>query len=439
MISPRNRLLFWVMSLLPTAAVSANYPDYGWVCPSAYAALLVVAGIDGALGYWRQLGLEVCYEGLARLTRDRPGSIRLRIRRGESTVHALEIGLPLPVTIESEMETYPVKLDGRSEDYLVDWPCVSRKRGKFVLDTCYYITMSPLGFWNLRGSSASVGEIRSYPNLLEDRNQAAALFLRGGKMGSHLIRMTGQGREFDQLREYQPGDGLDTIDWKATAKRNSPITKTYQAERTQEVYVFLDLSRLSARRVSDEPVLERYINTALLLGLTAEQHGDHFGLVTFSDQAHTFLKASSGKSHFNACREALYTATPRKVNPDFESIFTFIRTRMRRRALLVFLTDLRDPVFAESFAQSCEMVGRNHLVLVNMIQAEGVRPLFDHTDVSNHRGLVRQLAGHMVWQKLKEVERELAATGITLSITDEDGLTAEVLNQYVRIKQRQLL
>ena len=132
-------------------------------------------------------------------------------------------------------------------------------------------------------------------------------------------------------------------------------------------------------------------------------------------------------------------ARPRKVNPDFESLFTFIRTRMRRRALLVFLTDLRDPVFAETFAQSSDMVSRQHLLLVNMIQEAGIQPLFENDEVSSHQDMMRQLAGHMVWQGLKEVERELSVTGVTLTVSQEDGLTAEVLSQYMRVKQRQLL
>ena len=439
MIFPRNRLLIWVLCLLPFLAVVARETLALIVSPILFLALAGVAGWDAWRGRRQLRGLSVTYEGLARMTRGRSGAIRLRIARGESTVNRIELGLPLPMEFQSDWELYPVELASGTDAFLVDWPCVPSERGQFLLENCYFVSQSPWGFWNVKGVTECQGEVRSYPNLLSDRSQAAALFLRGGMLGAHLLRITGQGREFDQLREYMPGDGFDTIDWKATARRNAPITRTYQAERTQEVYIFLDLSRLSARRVSEDPVLETYINTSLLLGLTAEKQGDHFGLVTFSDQVHTFMKAGSGKAHYNACREALYLARPRKVNPDFENLFTFIRMRMRRRALLVFLTDLRDPVFAETFVQSSDMVSRQHLLLVNMIQEAGIQPLFENDEVATHQDMMRQLAGHMVWQGLKEVERELSVTGVTLTVSQEDGLTAEVLSQYMRVKQRQLL
>ena len=66
-----------------------------------------------------------------------------------------------------------------------------------------------------------------------------------GAFGVHAQRQVGQGREFEKLREYAPGDSYIDIHWKATAKRGRPVTKLYQVERTQEVYVIIDASRLA--------------------------------------------------------------------------------------------------------------------------------------------------------------------------------------------------
>ena len=87
-------------------------------------------------------------------------------------------------------------------------------------------------------------EIRVYPNLVTERKNLAALFLNRGSFGLHAQRQLGKGREFEKLREYVPGDGYDELHWKATARRGRPITKVYQIERTQEVYVVIDASRL---------------------------------------------------------------------------------------------------------------------------------------------------------------------------------------------------
>src|SRR5438105_2526977 len=106
---------------------------------------------------------------------------------------------------------------------------------------------SPLGFWAVRRSLPINLELRVYPNLLRERKSLAALFLNRGAFGLHAQRQIGKGRDFEKLREYIPGDSSDEIHWKATAKRGHPVTKVFQIERTQEVYVIIDASRLSAR------------------------------------------------------------------------------------------------------------------------------------------------------------------------------------------------
>src|SRR5206468_11571218 len=154
---------------------------------------------------------------------------------------------------------------------------------------------------------ASAG-LRVYPDLHSERNEVAALFLRRSHFGTRAQRQAGQGRDFEKLREYVPGDSYDEIHWKATAKRGHPVTKVFQIERTQEVYVVLDASRLSARLSGSPPrsALERSITAALILALAAERQSDLFGLVAFSDRILAFLRARRGKAHFDGCREALY-------------------------------------------------------------------------------------------------------------------------------------
>src|SRR5207248_429659 len=113
---------------------------------------------------------------------------------------------------------------------------------------------------------------------LRDR-ATAALFLKTSDPGMQLRRQVGKGREFDNLRQYMPGDSFEDVHWKATARRAYPVVKLYRVEHAQEVYAILDSSRLSAR----EDLLEAYIEAALHLALVAERQGDRFGLVTFSD------------------------------------------------------------------------------------------------------------------------------------------------------------
>ena len=232
-------------------------------------------------------------------------------------------------------------------------------------------------FGGCAGACRRPRRFRVYPNLLTERKNLAALFLNRGMFGLHARRQVGKGRDFEKLREYVPGDGYDEIHWKATAKRGRPITKVFQIERTQEVYVIIDASRLSARiqpmagaatgaSMGETTVLERFITAALVLGLAAEQQGDLFGLLTFADRVGTFVRARNGSAHYSACRDALYTLQPgagdaglRRARARSSGL------RMRRRALLVVLTSLDDPLLAASFAANVDIICRQHLILVN--------------------------------------------------------------------------
>jgi len=255
----------------------------------------------------------------------------------------------------------------------------------------------------------------------------------------HAQRLLGHGREFEKLREYLPGDSYDEIHWKATAKRGRPVTKLYQVERTQEIYVALDASRLSRRAAGAKPALERFINAALVLGLAAEKQGDLFGLIVFNDRVRRFVRAANGKAHFDTCRDALYTVAPEIVTPDFAELFTQVRLKLRRRALVLLLTDLSDPLLAERFRASVPLVARQHLIMVNMFPQPGAQPLFQQPDATATDDLYRRLGGQLVWQSLRELGRGLQHLGVTLTLVEQDRLCVELVSQYMRVKQRQAL
>jgi uncharacterized protein (DUF58 family) len=335
------------------------------------------------------------------------------------------------------------------------WLLKGLKQGRYPVDWCYLEAASSWGFWSVRSVLRINMEIRVYPNLFEERKNLSALFLNRG-LGVHAQRQVGKGRDFEQLREYLPGDSFEDIHWKTTAKRGLPVTKVYQIERTQQIYVIIDASRLSARSSEanalsvngqetqehaeeSTTVLQRFITAALIMALAAESQGDLFGLLTFDDKIRSFLKAKMGKAHFDVCRDALYTLQPHRVSPDFAELFTFIGTKIRRRALLVFLTHLDDPVLADSFTQRIDLISRNHVVLVNMIKPMVVKPLFASESVSTVNDIYNNLGGHMAWRQIRETQKVLQRRGVGFAMLNNENLCSEMVSQYLTMKRRQLL
>ena len=183
------------------------------------------------------------------MSKDREGKVEVRIRNERKQQRQVRIALPfareIPATREElDIESCPRRPSGRG------WRGRARRTSAAITGSirAYVEGASPLGFWSVRKAVPVKSEIRVYPNLLTERKNLAALFLHRGSFGVHAQRQVGKGRDFEKLREYIPGDSFDEVHWKATAKRGRPITKIFQIERTQEVYVIMDASRLSARR-----------------------------------------------------------------------------------------------------------------------------------------------------------------------------------------------
>jgi uncharacterized protein (DUF58 family) len=440
---PATRLLWAVAGVAVLAAIAGPLPEFTPVWVLALLGVALVAVADLALSVRRAAPPEVSLPAVARFAKDRPGVISLVFHNPSGEARRLRFGLGLPAVFSSEREEAVIELPAGAKQARVDWTCTPRRRGRYTEVLACVESGSRLGLWRLRARRALSCELRVYPNLFTERKQLAALFLSRGQFGTKLQRTVGRGRDFEKLRDYLPGDGFDEIHWKATAKRNRPITKVFQAERTQEIYVVIDASRLSARPVTHEGVtqtaLERYLTAALVLLLAAERQGDRFGLFVYDDRVRVSVRAGNGDGHYAACREAIHAMQPSEATPDMAEIVRHLRTQLRRRALLFFLTDLSDPVLAEDFSKHAPMLARQHLVMVNQLRAPGVAPLFSTGEVSEVGEIPAKLAGHARWAEAQVLAKKLKPLGVTATLLEDETMAARIVSQYLQIKQRQAL
>ncbi|MCE9610211.1 MAG: DUF58 domain-containing protein [Chthoniobacter sp.] len=448
MIVPRTRLLVWIaLIVLPCATVAATLPPVAAVAGLFIGGLALVVIYDALAARGRLAGVTVVLPEIVRLQKDRPGTIEVRIRNEAEDARLLRLGFAFPNEIAAASDERETLLPAGALVSSLAWAATPARRGQYFLERAYLEASSPFGFWSVRESQAVRSELRVYPNLFDERKNVAAIFLKRGQLGTQTQRAVGQGRDFEKLRMYVPGDSYDEIHWKASAKRGHPVTKVFQVERTQEVYVIVDASRLSGRPVAGAPasaathdtVLERYVTAALILGLAAEQQGDQFGLLTFSDRVLSFVRAKSGQAHYDACRDRLYALQPQSVAPDFEELCSFIRLRLRKRALLIFLTALDDPMLAESFAKASELISRQHLLIVDMLQPPGAQPVFSDAAVTGLDDLYRHLGGHLQWHSLRELEKVLKRRGVRFALLNPEKVVAQVIGQHAEVKRRQLL
>jgi uncharacterized protein (DUF58 family) len=381
-------------------------------------------------------------------------SLRVVVQDEAKACSMLRLGLPFPVELEATETELAIRLHPEGKPVSTDWEILAVERGNLRIDHAYIETASRAGFWDMRHRVPVECEVRVYPDLSREKHVLAPLFFRRGTLGTHQVRQLGKGREFQQLRPYIPGDSYEDIYWKGTAKRRFPVTVMHQIERTQELHVLIDVSSRSGRpleapgraltgegvRFEPRTQCERFIQAALVLALAAEQQGDRFGMITFSDQVHNTLPAFAGRQAYQTARDALYTLLPRQVGPDFAELFTHVGNRIRQRSLLIVLTDLADPFLGESFCEAVERAARKHVVLVHSLGSKEFQPLFQKRDaVAQADHLYARLAGHMLWSDLADTTRELKQRGVHLTSSLQESLVADVVSSYLKVKRRQLV
>ena len=426
MMVPSNRLLLLAAVIaVPLATVAGFVPGAAPVCLAILVAATAVALVDGAAGIRRVHAIEASAPKVVRLTKNVPASIPITFANSAS-IELAGIMTGGPGGLPHSFSVAP----GTS---VLEYPVALPNRGDYPFTPLFLETLSPVGLWHSRASLPLDCTLRVYPNL-RDR-ATTALFLRTADLGVRLHRQVGKGREFDNLRHYMPGDSFEDISWKATARRGSPTVRLYRVENAQEIYAVVDSSRLSGR----EFILEAYVDAALHLALVAQSQHDRFGLVTFSDRTHRFVRARNGLDHFRLCRETIYNLQAQRVSPDFREVFTSLQLNLRRRSLLVFFTSLDDALLAETFEREVALLARRHLVLVNVMHPPGLQPLFTGEPPADLDSLYAGLAGQLVSNRLRELQIALHNHGVRMSIVDPARIKAQVTSQYLDVKRRQAL
>ncbi|HEX6644028.1 MAG TPA: DUF58 domain-containing protein, partial [Gemmatimonadales bacterium] len=161
---------------------------------------------------------------------------------------------------------------------------------------------------------------------------------RQREAGLRAMRRPGEGRLFESLREWIPGEDTRIIDWKATARRGKTIARVYEDERRQQVLLVVDAGRLLTSESDGVPRLEAAIEAALQLAHAAVQQDDDVGILVFADTIQAYAPPARGRRGLRAVLAALAAVEGKLVESDYPSAFRYIAARSRKRALTVLFT-----------------------------------------------------------------------------------------------------
>ena len=284
-------------------------------------------------------------------------------------LHPALVGVP---------ETLSVEVFPRDPARLVStlWP---RERGEFALGLVYLRWRGALGLaerWaavrpEVAGEAlekpAEPQRVKIFPAHEQRRGDSDFFLMRARQMERQRRqqRLRGSGREFESLREYQPGDELRAVSWTATARRGRVVTRTFMAERSQQVWAVLDAGRLSRTalelRRGNGPAfvgeteaerdrahrltvtqLDQATTAAVMLAQVVGQTGDKMGLLVYGTAIQQVLPPGAGPAHVRTLMDLLSTTRSDPAESDPLLALARLKQLQRRRGLMVWVAELGD-------------------------------------------------------------------------------------------------
>jgi uncharacterized protein (DUF58 family) len=324
-----------------------------------------------------------------RIERQLPGNLPLgRWSEVRLTLHhnykrPLQVAVFDHLPAEMAFEHLPLTVDLHpGEQTQVSYRVKPLLRGHFHFPQCEVSLPSPLGLWRARRYLPVSGETRVYPDFA--RLYGAQLMAVDdwlSQLGVRQQQRRGLGQEFHQLREFRDGDSLRQIDWKATARKRTPIAREYQDERDQQIIFLLDCGRRMRSQDGELAHFDHALNACLLLSYVALRQGDAVGLATFASEQNRFLAPVKGQAQLNVLLNALYDLRSTQQPADFSAAVADLLSRQRRRALVVLVTNLRDED-DQALLGAVKRLSRQHRVLVASLREE-VLDTLRHTPVQD--------------------------------------------------------
>ena len=312
-------------------------------------------------------------------------------------------------------------------------------RGKYDFGNTVMRFRTRLGLLWRQVTYPTASDVKVYPDIREARkHEIYAHRNRRPEPGLRRMRVRGQGREFESLREFVIGDEIRHISWAATARRGKVITRQYTIERSQNIVVLLDTGRLMTARIGRLSKLDHAVNATLSIAYVAASGGDNVGMLAFSRRVVSYLPPRRGRDQINRLMDALYNLEPQMIEPSYKRAFSFFGANCKRRSLVVILTDLVDrDASAELLAHTSQLIPR-HLPLIITIGDTDLRELVRATPAAAGDVYRQAVAEEILRQRDEALMRIRHAGGLALDVP-AGRLSLELVNQYLQVKERGLL
>lgn len=430
---------FFLLIVIGLAWLGAAFHDPRfYYALAAWDLLAVIAWcIDVAtLPSSRQLSVTRRWTDAAALSV--PGNLTLVLENfGSMTVHAVLVD-NLPPSLRSEAPELELKCAARGEAS-VTYKISPRQRGDVELGATYIRIQGPLRIAEKWAVAHTEQKICVYPNLDEARKQSVYLIRsRQIEMEKRHTRTRGAGREFESLREYREGDELRDVCWTASARRGKLVTRVYQIERSQTIWLVIDAGRLMRARVAGLTKLDFAVNAALSLSEVALGTGDRIGLLAYGRGIQKRMLPHRGSAHLRQLIQQLAYVRSEGLEGDHLQAVSALLSTQKRRSLVVWLTDFPETAMTPEVIDAASEAALRHLVLFVVIGQPDLANLAG-SEPDSVLNMYRTTAAQETLHRREVLLARLRQRGALALEVSSAAASVTLVNSYLNVKQRNLL
>ena len=431
--APTRRLALAIAAAAPLWLLSGS--DAGFAIALGATALVALAACADLFLLPREIVLQRQLPNTVGVGDRAEAAYRLRShwpRPARATLHDR-----LPLAVSRTPDGFAPFVLRAGEEVTVPFVVSGRERGRHALGPVALRTEGPLRLVARTLRFAPDDAVTVTPSIAAVRRyRLLALQHRLRDAGIRNIRRRGEGTTFARLREYVVGDDPRHVDWKATARRRTPMVREFTVEQGQTVMICVDAGRLMTQLSAGLPRFEHALSAALVLADVAAHSGDQTGLMVFDDQIRALVPPARGTGALGAVRDALVPARATMAEPDYAMAFRTLATRHRKRSLIVLFTDVVDPRASQALIAHTTRSAARHLLLVVALRNDALADAAAPAARATSLDVFESAAAEELLSAREEALQRMRQAGVIVLDVSPRQLSAAVVNRYLEVKAR---
>lgn len=313
------------------------------------------------------------------------------------------------------------------------------ERGEYFFGNLNIYVFSPLRLISKRYKFNKDQMVPTYPSYIQLRKYDLIAFSNNlFQYGVKKIRRIGHTMEFEQIKEYVPGDDIRTLNWKSTAKKNSLMVNQFQDEKSQNVYMVIDKGRVMKMPFNGMSLLDYAINATLVLSNVILKKQDKAGMFSFSKKIENRVVAEKKSSQMQKILESLYNIKTNFYESDYSRLYVDIKKNINQRSLIVLYTNFETMDSLHRQLTYLKGIAKSHLLVVVFFQNTELNEITNRKATTIQEVYDKVIAEKFIFEK-KLIVNELKKYGIHSVLTQPESLTLDTINKYLEIKARGIL